>query len=165
MKIKSIAKWALVGISVALAVLWAVPAQGATDTHTVTFDNNSAITLTIPETTYGFGDVSPASAATSANDVVNATVKSNAAWSLKIKGSANFISGSNNIAIGRLQWSENNSTPSWTTMTTSDVEVASGSATGETGVTKGMEYKLGLTYDDVVADGYSATITYTATNP
>ena len=34
-----------------------------------------------------------------------------------------------------------------------------------TGVTTGMEYKLALSYADPIANSYSATITYTATNP
>jgi hypothetical protein len=161
-KFSKIIKYILVGMGGILALVWAVPAQGVTDTHTVTFDNSTAIQLIIPETTYDFGAISPSSAAIAEN-VVNATVKSNANYSLKVKGDANFISGQNSIPIGRLQWATDSS--NWTTMTTSDATVATGDQTDESGDTYGMDYKIQLNWDDPIADDYSATITYTATNP
>lgn len=160
--IKKIVKWVLVGMSVAFAVLWAVPAQGVTDNHTVTFDNSPAIQLTLSDTSYDFGAISPASAA-QADNAISVTVKSNSNYSLKVKGDANFVSGLNSIPIGRLQWATDSA--NWTTMTTSDVNVATGTQTDEDGDTYGMDYKIQLNWGDAVANDYSATITYTATNP
>ena len=157
-----IVKYALVGVGGVLALMWAMPAQGVTDTHTVTFDNSTALSLTIPETTYDFGSVSPSSAA-QAENAVTATVKSNANWALKVKGDTNFVSGVNTIPVGRLSWATNGT--DWTTMTTSDATVATDGSTDESGDSYGMDYKLLLQWGDTIADDYSATITYTATNP
>ena len=157
-----IVKYALVGVGGVLALVWAMPAQGVTDTHTVTFDNSTAISLAIPETTYDFGSVAPGTASTGAN-VVNATVKSNANYTLKVKGDTNFVSGVNTIPVGRLSWATN--ATDYTTMTTSDATVATDGQTDESGDSYGMDYKLLLQWGDTIADDYSATITYTATNP
>jgi len=162
MKIKNLVKYALVGVGGMLALLWAVPAQGVTDTHTVTFDNSTAIQLTIPETTYDFGAISPSTAATAAN-AVTATVKSNANYTLKVKGDTNFVSGENTIPIARLSWATN--AVDYTAMTTSDATVATDGQTDESGDAYGMDYKVQLNWGDTIASDYSATITYTATNP
>ena len=150
---------------IALAVAPAFAATSDSGSHNVTFSNKATIDLTLSGGNYAFGDVDPvASPFTSANDVLTANVKCNSGWTLKVKGDTNFVSGANNIPIGRLAWDKDDGA-SWDAMTTTDATVATGTKTASSGVDTKTEYRLSIDYNDDVADGYSAAITYTATTP
>lgn len=135
--------------------------------HTVTFNNKAAVRLTLAETTYNFGDVDPITNGgvfTSPDNAVNPNVRCNSNWTLYVRGSGDFSSGTNSIPLSRLGWRAGG-IGSYTTMGISDAVVAKGSRTGNAGVTTSMGYQLTITFDDPAADGYSTTIIYTATTP
>ena len=133
--------------------------------HTVTFDNKAAVRLTLNETTYDFGEVDPvASPFFSPDNAVNPNVRCNSNWTLSVRGVGDFHSGTYTIPLSRLSWRANGS-GGYTTMTTADATVATGSKTGNAGVTTAMGYRLEITFDDDPADDYSTTIIYTATTP
>ncbi len=134
------------------------------DTHTVTFNNKAAIQINVTPGSVDFGDVDPVTGTYTATNAVNAWVRSNTNWTLYVKGDANFVSGGNTIPISRLGWQRNGGS-GFTVMTTSDASVRTGSKTGGAGVDTSMDYQLSITWDDDVADNYSATITYTASTP
>lgn len=145
-----------------LVLLNFMPALASNQTtHTVTFNNLVAIELSADVGTYGFGDISPAAPAQSANDVVNVTIQANTSWKVKVKGT-DFSNGVDTIPVGRLSWKEDNGSGSWYVMTTTDSteNVKTGTQPGDSA---GMEFKIQLTFSDAAGNGYSSTVTYTGT--
>ncbi len=140
-----------------------VSAASDQDTHTVTFNVKAAIQLNVPEATYDFGDVDPINSPYSATGAVNPWVRCNTNWTLNVRGSGDFASGSNTVPLSRLGWRYGGG--SYTAMTTSDAQVRTGTKTGGAGISTAVDYQLTVSWDDDVADGYSATITYTAVTP
>src|SRR3989304_5208713 len=79
-------------ISGILSPAFDASAASTSDTQTVTFQNQSAIQLTLSSGTFDFGAVSPlASPVAPASAELSATVKANAgSWNLAARGPANF---------------------------------------------------------------------------
>lgn len=130
-------------------------------THTVTFNNLVTIELSVSSGTYGFGDISPAAPAQSADDVITVTINANTSWKVKVKGT-DFSNGVDTIPVGRLSWREDNASGTWYVMTTTD-SVENVKTGVQPGGSAGMEFKIQLTFSDAAGNGYSSTITYTGT--
>jgi hypothetical protein len=166
-KIKKIYNKAIILLATCAFVVSTNPIANAAssfDTHTITFDLKGGIEIDVVQPTYGFGSVDPwGSPYYSAENAITVNVKSNTNWTLYVKGDQYFTSGTNQIPISRLSWSQDNT--NWNTMSSIDSQVTTGGPTGSSGTNVGMEYRLVIQYDDPVADGYQATITYTGVTP
>lgn len=147
-------------------LLGAGTASAASDngSHSVTFNNKAAVKISVPSDVVDFGDVDPVTGTYTLTNAVTVNVKCNTNWTLYVRGSGSFTSGSNSIPLSRLGWQINGGS-GFTAMTTSDAEVRTGTKTTGSGVDTGMDYRLTIQWDDDPADNYSATITYTASTP
>ena len=80
-------------VAAAVAVSPASAATSASANQTVKFTDQSAVQLTLSNTSYDFGVVDPLATSTSAANATVATVFSNSPWRLQVKGSGNFTDG------------------------------------------------------------------------
>ncbi len=134
-------------------------AYGAPVEVGVSLDSTSAYDFSVAN-----GSLLPNQTYTSANNVRTVTITCNnsSGWKLYTKATGNFVSGSYTINIGNLEWSQNDLSPSWTDMSTTDTQVyASNDPTNYSGTTVGMEYRINIPWGNTGADNYSVKITYT----
>jgi len=117
---------------------------------TVTFKILSTQELTITGAAVDFGDVAPGT--TAGPETVTVNVKSNSKYDLSYTAT-NFISGGNTVDVECLSYNE---TPF----------SESGTLAEDADPTDGRDYiyqyRLDVEWTDVPADGYTGTVTYTA---
>ena len=143
-----------------LVVAMAVPVMAA-DT---VIDGNvvETVEVTAPAN-FSLGNMS--AGATAESGLKTGTVKANAAWQVTAKDvketSAGKMVSEANVLANKMEVSADN-----TTYYAADIGLTySGSATGETGSTLNFYAKQQVTFDDVVATGYTITITFTGSLP
>jgi hypothetical protein len=155
-------------VAVVAIVVAAVPASAATSvtaSQTVKFTNQAAIQLSLSNTSYDFGVVDPLAVNTSAPNATVATVFSNAAWHLSVKGTGTFSDG-NGKTIPDSRMTVTGSLPA-VTLSATNQNVATGvGATPQTGTATNLQYALQLQWGDPVSTSpFSDTLTYTAATP
>ncbi len=152
-------------VAAAVVVSPASAATSASANQTVKFTDQSAVQLTLSNTSYDFGVVDPLATATSAANATVATVFSNSPWRLQVKGSGNFTDGTGKtIPDSRMSVTSGATTvPLSSTATT----VASGAtATPTTGTPNNLQYALTLAWNDPISTAaFTDTLTYTAVTP
>ena len=77
-------------VAMVVAVAPASAATSASANQTVKITNQTAVQLSLSNNSYDFGVVDPLTTATSAPNATVATVFSNAAWHLAVKGTGSF---------------------------------------------------------------------------
>lgn len=149
--------------AVAATAIAAAPASAATSlpaTQVVSFQNQAAVQVSLSASSVNLGLLDPLQVYTFPN-ATTATVSSNAAWTLTVKGSGSFSDGAGNtIPDGRMTVKQG----SW-------VDTLSGTAqTIGTGLQPGaampIEYDMQLAWNDPIGTAaYTDTLTYTASTP
>jgi hypothetical protein len=152
-------------IAAAVAVAPASAATSASANQTVKFSDQSAVQLTLSNTSYDFGVVDPLATVTSAPNATVATVFSNAAWHLAVKGTGNFSDGGGKT-IPNNRMTITGSQPAVTLSNAYQTVATSATATPQAGTPTNLQYALTLQWGDAVStSAFSDTLTYTAYTP
>ena len=105
-------------------------------------------------------------APSSATRAVRVRTTSDTTWTTYISGDPNFLSGGDFVPIGQLSWAKDphSDGAGFTSFSTADVAVDSGSANTPGGTDTDLDYQLVINWLDKLGT-YSATITFTAISP
>lgn len=148
-------------------------AASASASGVVKFSVNPTLSISVSPSVLDLGTLSPEASATGSQTV---NVKSNDAWSLKVKSvgrngsdegpgdDAVFTSGARTIPVSRMTWKVGAGSPA--AMSDTDATVLTGQpATSSSGANTAVDLALQLQYSDPAASDYQTVLLYTATQP